>query len=54
VVRSRLGPNRDVQNTIEARRQAKSVENHRDYRSRHHDDSGRGWRHDSDDDRDRN
>jgi hypothetical protein len=30
--RSRLGPNRDVRNTIEARRRAKSVDNHRDNR----------------------
>jgi hypothetical protein len=41
-VRSRLGPNRDTRNTIEARRWAESVENHRDNRSRHHDDRGRG------------
>jgi hypothetical protein len=52
-VRSRLGPNRNVQNTIEARRRAESVDNHRDNRSRNHDDGGRWWRHDSDDDRDR-
>jgi hypothetical protein len=53
-VRSHLGPNRDVRNTIEARRWAESVDNHRDNRSRHHDDRGRGRRHDSDDDCDRN
>jgi hypothetical protein len=52
-VKSRLGPNHDVQNTIEARRQAESVDNHRDARSRHHDDCGRGRCHDSDDDHDR-
>jgi hypothetical protein len=52
-VRSRLGPNCDVRNTIEARRRAESVDNHRDTRSRHHDDHVRGWRHHSDDDRDR-
>jgi hypothetical protein len=53
-VRSRLGPNRDAQNTIEARRRAESIDNHRDNHSRHHDDRGRGRRHDSDNDRDRN
>jgi hypothetical protein len=52
-VRSRLDPNRDVWNTIKARRRAESVDNHRDAHSRHHDDRGRGRRHDSDDDRDR-
>jgi hypothetical protein len=52
-VRSRLGPNSDAQNTIEARQRAKSVDNHRDNRSRRHDDRGRGRRHDSDDDHDR-
>jgi hypothetical protein len=51
-VNSRLGPNRDARNTIEARRRAESVDNHRDNRSRHHDDRERGQRHDSDDDRD--
>jgi hypothetical protein len=40
-------PNRDVRNTIEARRRAESVDNHRDNRSCHHDDRGRGRRHDS-------
>jgi hypothetical protein len=45
-VRSHLGPNRDVRNTTE------SVDNHRDNRSRCHDDRGCGRRHDSDDDRD--
>jgi hypothetical protein len=52
-VKSRLGPNRDARNTIEARRRAESIVNHRDVRSRHHDDHGRGRRHDSDDDCDR-
>jgi hypothetical protein len=52
-VKSRLRPNHDVRNTIEARRWAESVDNHRDNRARHHDDHGRGQRHDSDDDRDR-
>jgi hypothetical protein len=37
-VKSRLGPNRDARNTIKARRRAESVDNHRDNRSRHHDD----------------
>jgi hypothetical protein len=52
-VKSRLGPNRDARNTIEARRQAESVDNHRDNRSRHQDDRRRWRRHDSDDDYDR-
>jgi hypothetical protein len=52
-VKSHLGPNRDVRNTIEARRRAESVVNHRDNRSRHHNDRGHGRLHDSDDDRDR-
>jgi hypothetical protein len=52
-VKSRLGPNRDAQNTIEARWWAESVDNNRDNHSRHHDDCGRGRRHDSDDDGDR-
>jgi hypothetical protein len=52
-VRSRLGPNRDAWNTIEARRRAESVDNNRDNRSRHNDDRGRRRRHDSDDDRER-
>jgi hypothetical protein len=52
-VKSHLGPNRDVRNTIEARRRAESVVNHRDNRSRHHDDREHGRLHDSDDDRDR-
>jgi hypothetical protein len=51
-VKSRLGPNRDVRNTIEARRWVASVDNHRDARSRHHNNHGLGRRHDSDDDRD--
>jgi hypothetical protein len=51
--KSRLGPNRDARNTIEARRRAESIDNHRDARSRHHDDHGRGRCHDSDDDCDR-
>jgi hypothetical protein len=41
-----------VQNTIKARRQAESVDNHRDNRSQHHDDRGCGRRHDSDNDSD--
>jgi hypothetical protein len=41
-VRSRLGPNRDVRNTIEARRRAESVDNHCDNHSCHHGDRGRG------------
>jgi hypothetical protein len=52
-IKSRLGPNRDAWNTIEARRWAESINNHRDNRSLHHDDRGRGRRHDSDDNRDR-
>jgi hypothetical protein len=52
-VRSRLGPNCDLRNTIETRRWAESLDNHHDNRSRHHDDRGRGRRHDSDDHRDR-
>jgi hypothetical protein len=51
--RSRLGPNRDTRNTIEAQQLAESIDNHRDASSCHHDDRGRGQRHDSDDDRDR-
>jgi hypothetical protein len=53
VVRSRLGPNRDARNTIEARRWAESSDNYCDNHSRHHDDRGRRRRNDSDDDRDR-
>jgi hypothetical protein len=53
VVRSRLEPNRDIRNTIEACRWAKSVDNHRDARSRNHNDRGHGRRHDRGDDRDR-
>jgi hypothetical protein len=52
-VKSRLGPNRDARNTIEARRWAESVDNNRDNRSRHYDDRGCGRRHDRDYDRDR-
>jgi hypothetical protein len=52
-VKSRLGPNRDAQNTIKARRRVESVDNNRDNRSRHHNDHGRGRRHDSDDDHER-
>jgi hypothetical protein len=52
-VKSRLGPDRDARNTIEARRRAESVDNNHNNRSRHRDDCGHGWRHDSDDDRDR-
>jgi hypothetical protein len=48
-IRSHLGPNCDMRNTIEARPWAESVNNHRDNCSRHHDDRGRGRRHDSDD-----
>jgi hypothetical protein len=50
LVKSHLGPNRDARNTIEARRPAESVDNNCDDRSRHHDDCGRGRRHDNDDD----
>jgi hypothetical protein len=50
-IKSRLGPNRDARNTIEARRRAESVDNNRDNRSHHHNDRGHGRRHDSDDDR---
>jgi hypothetical protein len=50
-VKSRLGPNRDARNTIEARRRVESVDNNCDNRSCYH--RGRGRRHDSDDDRDR-
>jgi hypothetical protein len=53
MVKSRLGPNRDAWNTIEARRRAESVSNNRDNRSRHNDDRGRGRCHDSADDRER-
>jgi hypothetical protein len=53
-IKSHLGPNRDARNTIEARRRAESVDNHRDNRSRHHDDRGCGRCHDSDDGRDLN
>jgi hypothetical protein len=49
-VKSRLGPNLDARNTNEARQRAESVDNNRDNRSRHHDDRGRGWCHDNDDD----
>jgi hypothetical protein len=61
-VNSRLGPNRDARDTIEARRRATSVDNHHDRgnynrrdenRTRHHDDRGRGRRYNSDDDCDR-
>jgi hypothetical protein len=38
MVKSRLGPNHDARNTIEARRRDESVDNNRDNRSRHHDD----------------
>jgi hypothetical protein len=41
-VRSHLEPNRGARNTIKARRRAETVDNHRDNRSRHHDDYGRG------------
>jgi hypothetical protein len=51
-VKSRLGPNRDTWNTIEAQRRTQSVDNNRNNRSRHHDDRGCGRRHDNDDDRD--
>jgi hypothetical protein len=50
-VRSRLGPNRDARNTIEARRRAESVDNNRDNRSRHYVDHGRRRHRDSDHDR---
>jgi hypothetical protein len=41
-VKSRLGPNRDEWNTIEARRWAESVYNHHNNRSHYHDDRGCG------------
>jgi hypothetical protein len=59
---SRLGPDRDAQNTIEARRRATSVSNHHDHNThdrrdenhaRHHDNQGCGRRYDSDEDHDR-
>jgi hypothetical protein len=50
-VKSRLGPNRDAQNTIEAQQRAESVDGNHDYHSRRGDDRGRRRRHDSDDDR---
>jgi hypothetical protein len=53
-VRSRLGPNRDTHNTIEARRQAESVDNNRDNRSCYNDNHECRHRHDSDDDRECN
>jgi hypothetical protein len=52
-VKSRIGPNRDAQNTIEARRRAESVDDNHDYHSRHDDDRGCRRRHDRDDDRER-
>jgi hypothetical protein len=52
-VKSRLGPNRNAWNTIEARRRAESVDGNHDYHSRHNDDRGRCRCHDSDDDRER-
>jgi hypothetical protein len=42
-----------VWNTIEAPQRVESVDNHHDNRSRHHDDRGRGRRHDSDGNHDR-
>jgi hypothetical protein len=50
-VKSRLGPHRDIQHTIKARRRAESVDNNNDNRSCHNDNRGRGWCHDNDDDR---
>jgi hypothetical protein len=52
-VRSQLGPDRDMRNTIEPHRWAGSVDNHRDNRSCHHHDRGRGQHHSSGDDPDR-
>jgi hypothetical protein len=52
-VKSWLRPNHDAWNTIEGRRRAGSVDNHRDNRSCHHEDQGCGRCHDSDDDCDR-
>jgi hypothetical protein len=51
--KSRLGPNCDARNTIEARRRAESVDNNHDNRSHHNDDRRRRWHHDSDDNRER-
>jgi hypothetical protein len=42
-VKSRLGPNRDARNTIEARQRAESVDNNRDNCSRHYDDRECSW-----------
>jgi hypothetical protein len=55
-VKSRLRPDCDARNTIEARRWAVSVDYHRDHdnHDRHHDDRGLGQHYDSDDNRDRN
>jgi hypothetical protein len=52
-VTSRLGPYRDAQNTIEARRRAESVDGNHDHHSRRDDDRVRRRRHDNDDDRER-
>jgi hypothetical protein len=52
VVKSRLGPNRDVRNTIEARRRPRALTTTATT-AHAHDDHGRGQHHDSDDDRDR-
>jgi hypothetical protein len=46
-VKSRLGPNCDAPNTIEARRRAESVDNNCNNHSRHHDDHGHRRCHDS-------
>jgi hypothetical protein len=50
-VKSRLGPDRDARNTVEAHRRAGSVDNHN--RSCDHDDRRCARRYDSDGDRDR-
>jgi hypothetical protein len=52
-VRSRLGPNRDSRNTIEARRWVESVDNDQDNRLHHNDNRGRRQCHESDVDRKR-
>jgi hypothetical protein len=52
-VKSRLGPNCDARNTIEARRRAESVDGNHDHHSRHDNNRGRRRCHDSDYDRER-
>jgi hypothetical protein len=45
-VKSQLRPDRDAQNTIEARRRAASVDNHRDHNNHDHHDDDRAHCHD--------